>query len=299
MLRFSLPIRHLPACLFAAILAHGMDLRGAAESDSSASAEIDQAWEEGATFRFNEANMRFSKLAGKPGVNERERLLGEAITLLNRQPRTRSNIADAQTILERLVRENGTDAAAVFAQYFIGRIEQSYLDPPNYEAARRTYRDLLARFPGDVMAEHAASHLVLLDLYGTISKEERLKRLTDLETLGTGLTTSQGKREFHINLGQACLDLGISDEKALEHFLLADKEGITRWQTEMTVWAIIAELARTERKRDVAIEYYKKIIAKYPSNVRTFTMKKRLESLTGVAVHGSPVPADPTAASGI
>ncbi|HEY5895201.1 MAG TPA: tetratricopeptide repeat protein [Chthoniobacterales bacterium] len=298
MFPLHLPTRHLFACVCAAVFAHGLNLCAASETGATPSEEIDQAWEKGATFRFNEANVHFGKLAGKPGIAERERLLGEAITLLNRQPRAQSNITEAGAIFEKLVRENDSDTIAVFAQYFIGRIEQVFLDPPNYEAARRVYRDLLARFPGDVVAERAASHLVLLDLYEDVSKEERLKRLASLETLGNSLNTSMGKREFHINAGQACLDLDISDEKALEHFLLADKEGITRWQTEMAAWVIIAELARTENKREVAIEYYKRIIAKYPSNIRTFTMKKRLESLTGTTVNGSPAPG-PAVVSGI
>lgn len=298
MFRLSLPFRHLSACVCLAFIAHEKYLHAEPESSASPSEKIDQAWEAGTAFRFNEANVDFRELSGKPGVDERERLLGEAVTLLNRQPRTRSNVTAAQEIFEKLIRANANDTAAIFAQYFLGRIEQVYTAPPNPDAARRAYLGLLARFPGNFIAERAASHLVLLDLYENVSKEERLKRLASLETLGSTLQTPSGKREFYVNLGQACLDLEISDGKALEQFLLADKEGITRWQTEMIVWGIIAELARTEKRRDVAIEYYKKIIAKYPSNIRTYTMKKRLESLTGVAAYGEPASTNSTTASG-
>ena len=253
----------------------------AGEETGSVEAPLEAAWRDAATFLFGEANRAFSDAKGERRVNEHERLLGEALTLLNLQPRTGANLALARERLETLASGSDSDdhASAVFAKYFLARIYERYSVPPRLDDARNLYRQLVESHAGNSVAEYGAAALVLIDLYENILATEREKRFAKLEELGALLKTPSGRRDYHLNMGNAYIDFEASRSKAIEHLIAGEAGGITRWQVESATWISIGELARVEGRNDLAVTYYGKFLAKYKRDNRHYTIQKRLEEL--------------------
>ncbi len=247
-------------------------------------APLNAAWTQAASFLTNESNQEFTRSKGLPGIDERERELGEAVTLLNVQPRTSGNIERARTLFKKLGADaSSNDDTSIFARFFLARIDENYDDPPQPEAARKLYRELVEHHAGNPLAEAGAASLVLLDLYENIPTDERARRFDELEKLAPLLKTPSGRRDYQLNMGNAYVDfpeIAGAQAKALEHLQAADKEGISRWQSEALAWIAIGELARAENRNDLAAEYYGKFLAKYKRDNRHFTIQKALESLT-------------------
>lgn len=247
---------------------------------STEAAPYANAWDDAATFLFNDANEAFH--AQGPAGTERERALGAAITLLNIQPRTTGNLVKARKELEQLSSGDARDEVAIFAKFFLARLHAHYECPGASPAeAKRLYRELLHENAGNVIAEYSASALVLMELYDNIPAADRATRFAALEELLPGLKTPSGRRDFHLVMGYAYIDFqpGHANEKAMEHLMAADREGITRWQSESEAWIAIGELARAEGRVDIATTYYGKFLAKYKRDNRHYSIQKRLESL--------------------
>ncbi|HWL51638.1 MAG TPA: tetratricopeptide repeat protein [Chthoniobacteraceae bacterium] len=243
---------------------------------------LDPAWRDASNLLFNQAHQQFQRAAKKEGAAERERMLGHGITLLNLQPRTQSNLEEARALFQRLMAQAPESGEARFAAFYLARLYELYDHPAQPDQARRLYRQLLEDHPGDLLAERSASCLVLLDLYETISDEERTRRFHALESWASRLRTPTGRRDFSLNMGYACLDfpaIEASRARAIHYLLAAEKEGITQHQMEARTWIAIGELARLEGRKELAREYYQKFLTKYRRDNRHYTLQKRLETL--------------------
>ncbi len=286
LLRISRATEFIAGQMAASVIVCTVLMIGAAhagESYKAERAELDAAWLEASSFLVSEANRRFVAAKGLMGTDELERELGDAVTLLNVQPRTRGNIEKARIKLERLSGNRDNGEIAIFATYFLARLHEMHAQPPRLKDARTLYHRLLEEYPGNPIADRSASSLVLIDLYENISSEERARRFAALESLAPRLQSPSGKRDYHLNLGNAYIqfsEMERSRARAIFHLLTAEKEGITRWQTEAATWVSIGELARVEGRNELAAEYYKKFLAKYPRDNRHYTIKKRLEALS-------------------
>lgn len=253
-----------------------------AADEVETAASFQEAWQNAATFLVNDANKIFV-IAKAAGDSERERRLGEAVTLFNRQPRTEGNLKNARRLLEQIISGNEDDDAGIFATYFLARWHESYSNPPQPDFARKLYRKLLERHAGNPLAEASASGLVLIDLYEDISSEERGRRFAELEKLAPLLKTSSGRRDYHLNIGNAYIDFSILPAKAIEHLVAADSEGISRWQIESATWISIGELARIHGDTILASRYYTKFLEKFKRDNRHYSIKKRLEALSQIS----------------
>ena len=131
------------------------------------------------------------------------------------------------------------------------------------EEARELYRELLEKHAGNVVAEAGAASLVLMDLYENISDGERAKRFEMLERDAPLLKTRLGRLGYHLNMGNAYVDLAGPPAKALEHLLAADADGIKSVQVESSTWIMIGELAEAEKKPDLALRYYDRFLSKH------------------------------------
>jgi len=239
---------------------------------------LEGAWQAAAAFLFNDANNTFNAARLEPS-QERERELGKAVTLLNVQPRTVENIAKARRIFETLSSGEDHDEPAIFSDYYLARIYERYETPPEPRKARTYYLKLLEKHAGHPVAEFGASAMVLMALYDNITPEERGRRFAGLEALGASLETSSGRRDYHLNMGNAYIDFEASREKALNHLLAADAETISLWQVESATWISIAELARDEGRDDLAEAYYKRFLSKYRRDNRHYSIERRLGAL--------------------
>lgn len=238
-----------------------------------------EGWQDASAFLFNEANSFFARAGREAGLPPREVALGEAVTLLNVQPRTPGNISRSMEILRKLVAENANDREGLYARYFLARILAFHQSPPDFAAARELYQTLIRQQTNDPLVENGAAALVMMDLYENIPETERTARFERLESLVLLLQTSQGRRACHLALGWACLDFGESKSRAFAHLQAAEQEGISRWQDESAVWISLAELARAEGRDELAATYYRKFLAKYRRDGRSYTVAQRLAAL--------------------
>ncbi len=246
---------------------------------AGAPAPLTAAWQDAAERLVNDANQAFAQAQPAPGANALEREMGEAVTLLNVQPRTEGNVARARAMLEKAAREAPAGEVSIFANYFLARVHESYEEPAEPDQARLIYRELIERYSGDSLAENSAARLVLMDLYANIPAHERSRRFVALEKLGAQLKSADGRRDYHLNMGNAYIDFEGSRASAIAHFLAAEAEGITHREVEAATWIAIGELARAEGRTSLARRYYGKFLAKYPRDNRHYTIQRRLEAL--------------------
>jgi len=263
-----------PVILWIASLAAGIAAATASENP------LQQGWDNLDGFLFNEAHTSFSRATGFSGSAERERKLGEAVTLLNVQPRTGGNISRATALLQELADAKISDDTDTFARFFLARTLEMHQAPADLAKARAIYLDLLESRPGTPLAEYGASKIALIDLYDNIPAAEFARRVGELEKLEPLLKTSQGRREFHANIGIACAEQDGPPDIMLRHLLAADKEGFTQWQTESIVWVLIADAAEKGGDKELARQYYQKFTGKYKRDNRYYTIQERLKRLT-------------------
>lgn len=268
-------MRIFPRTFKYCLAAMAVCMASAKASDNS----LEKGWEYLDGFRFNEAHKSFTQGNGNSTGAGRERKLGEAVTLLNVQPRTEGNISKAAEMLQELTSTNTLDDVDTFARFFLARILEMHQTPRDFAKARAAYLDLFKLRPGAPVAEFAASKVVLIDLYDNIPPAEFERRLGELEKLEPLFKTSLGRREFHSNIGMACAELSGPDRKIIEHLVAADKEGYTQWQTESVVWVLIGATAEKMGDKELAKQYYGKFVAKYKRDNRCYTILEKLKHL--------------------
>jgi len=241
---------------------------------------LDDAWRDAAGFLIDEANRIFAETKASSEDQEIERTLGEALTLLNIQPRTASNLERAEGMLKKMAAKEGR--AGVFARYFLARIYEMYSEPPRTDEARAMYQELLRSGGDDPMAERAASALVLMEIYENVSPGERARRFEALETMAGTLKSPSGLRAYHLNMGNGYLyfpKMEGSARKAFDHLMAADRIGITRWQVESMTWIAIGQLAERLGEKELAITYYQRFLDRYQRDNRHYSISKALEAL--------------------
>lgn len=241
---------------------------------------LSSAWSAAEDNQANLAFRKFQALRGQDGIDERERSFGEAVSLLNVQPRTSDNIRQSERLLTELA--SGTDRLAALAAFFLGRIQADYAEPRNLEKARQFYSAALARQSRDPVVETAAGRIVGLTVPDHLQPSDLLPALQQLEPLADQLVTPEGKRTFHEAMGQAYLSAE-DIESGLRHLLAADQEGFTRRQTQAGTWVAIAEAARLLGKNDIAADYYRKFLEKFRRDGRSYLVALRLREVEQAA----------------
>ena len=240
-----------------------------------AAGPLDDAWEKADQFRFDEAYADFQRIRPTTDLEETECQYGQALCLLNIQPRRSESIERARKIFEAISKKDGL--AALPSAFFLARISEFYTSPPNVEQAVAEYRRLLELKSGDPLVESGAVELVLIafsdDKISADAIEAGLEPLSDL------LKSPEGSREFHYALGMRCIENGVF-MPGLHHLRAADAIGFDSWQTEAGAWLAIAETARIVGDPKVAREYYERYLVKYPQDSRHYTVEERLRSLT-------------------
>jgi tetratricopeptide (TPR) repeat protein len=241
--------------------------------------DLHSGWNQAKAYLYKDAWSSFVQAKGKPSVNERERILGEACSLLNVQPRTKTGILKVRQMLEAITLENPHDTSGILARYLTGRIFEFHQQPPDPTRAIAIYRKLIEEHSSDPIAEFAMVPLVHLELYRPLTQNIRLEKFRDLEELGKVLQTPAGLRDYHLAMGGSALDLLHQPGLALRHLLAADRVGISRPETESLIWQQIGELARYEGNTQAAVTFYGKFLEKYPRNYSSYSIQKKLEAI--------------------
>jgi tetratricopeptide (TPR) repeat protein len=239
----------------------------------------EDAWEKAAKLQFDDAWIAFESTPAGDEIQERDRLLGEGLLLLSKQPRTEGNVEQALKIFERLKQEAPGSLPGILGAYYAARILELHLKVPDLAAAESGYRGVLASKPGHPVAEQAANRLVVLAGTGKGDASARRARLAELEALVDSLQTPSGLREFHTSMAMAILDNEGDRRKALEHLQKADALGLSLKSYSIPIWFIAGDLAAELGQRDEAARFYQKVIKNYPRDPRAFLARKRLEAL--------------------
>ncbi len=236
-----------------------------------------RAWEEAASFLFNDSHKTFSELPDRKNPEVR---LGLAATLLNLQPRTPKNLENAAAIIEELARTEPADSqVALLARFLEARMAENYVTPPQPRKAMDLYREIVSRKTGLSLLEISASRLVILTAFASESEPENLAALQALEPLSGDLSTPEGLREFHLSMAFALLENDGEKTRILEHFKKADQIGFLRKENSIHTWLVMARLSQEVGQLDQAASYYRKFLEHFPNDPKAFGIKQRLDSL--------------------
>lgn len=229
-------------------------------------------WQDLARMREGAAVAQFER------HSDRESQLGLAISLLNVQPKTESNLARAEALLREVERGNADDLAGITALYYRARLEQIHRLEPNGEKAARLFEELIARHAEHPFAQVAVVKLALLRLYSQ-ARPDRRRVLQEVALSGANLTFPPAIRDFHLVLADACARWEVSDAESLAHLLAAYRSGALSGKMVGDVCVRIAELSRLQGQNAQAAEFYQKFLAAFPRDLRSFTVRRRLEGL--------------------
>lgn len=261
-LRLMLAIVALPLCL------------GAESADpAKTEASLKSAWQSASLGLFNEANRSFAALPGD------EARLGEAITLMLRQPKTDGNVTRATELLSTIIKESPGSPFAITARYYLGRIAQTHRSPNDPETARKIFSELIAAHPGNPYADLATVKLAIIDLYEQVPDGVRRTRFDSFVKLAPGLKSNTARRDLSLLLADASQHFGYGPEITLDLLLAADQVGIARRIEQGNVWIRIGQLAQDTGRVEVARAYYNKYLSIFIRDNRRRMVTERLAAL--------------------
>lgn len=260
------------ALLIAAALAVSV---AAAESDN----RVRTAWEELSLLNPDEAQKLFhAAVAQNPA--SREARFGEAIALLNAQPRTESKLATARELFSALQSENSTDDTGIAATYYLARLRQIHDYATDRTAAVLAYRALLAAHPGHPIAELAAPKLAILLLFDDVPAATWESRAQEIFALLPQLRSPAAQRDTRLVLADALIKLHRDHARAYP--LLAyclDANLIVRPQRLNLALLQAAESARFLGRDDAAAAHYARYLDQFPRDIRSSEIRARLSAL--------------------
>lgn len=215
------------------------------------------------------------------GMSPRAREFGEAVTLLNLQPRTTSRIERAAALLDGLA-AGGEDAYTVPALYLRARVDQVHLQNPDVPSALRRYDALFAARPEHPLAQLGAGKAAMVRLY--TAKDDPLgEPLTAAEALAPRMTDPVARATLHLMLGNVCIRLGNQPERALGHFEAAAAAGIRSARTRATTLVRIGVLSEEFNRPERAIHAYERFLEEFERDDRAHTLRLRLAALKEAA----------------
>lgn len=272
-----------PPRLLIAFAAITIGLRAGADSPAPATSSetaLVEAWQNASLGLFNEANHAFAALPGD------EARLGEAVTLLLRQPKTDGNIDRAAALLSDLVQKSPASDLAVTARYYLGRIEQTHRSPANPDAARKIFRELVSAHQGHPYADLATVKLAIIELNEQLPDAERQARFDAFAAMAPALKSPSARRDLYITLADSSQRFGYAPEVTLDLLLAADKAGLARRVEQGNVWVRIGQLAQDTGRNEIAREYYGKYLTHFIRDNRRRMVSERLAALPAPAVNG-------------
>lgn len=236
-------------------------------------------WHDAILLLYNDAHRTFRQGSLEQTDDSREWRLGQALTLLNLQPRTDTNISRSESLLDELVAENAGDEIGIVSRYFLARINQVHRLTPDPEAALQAFRALLDDQPGHLFGQYAGVKWALTYLGTAPTPESRRERLLEIETLIPAITLPGPAKDFHLFLAESAERYSSDPAKSLEHLLTAVNLGISKRNLRGDVYVRIGEIARDLGRTTLALEYHHRFIDEFPRDLRTFTITRTVEEM--------------------
>ncbi len=209
--------------------------------------------------------------------------LGRAVTLLNRQPRTRDNVAVADAALAELEGQSGD--LGLQARYLRARVAEVHLFEPDFPLAARRYEELIAAAPGHPLSQMAVAKLVRLRVYDLT--EDPLGELRASERWAEMLTLASARRDFHLVMARSYQFFGATPERALSHLIAARDAGQAIPAQAAATLVSIGELARELGEAEVARDAYATFLENHPRDQRVYMIRQRIAQLDAAAALAS------------
>jgi hypothetical protein len=208
-----------------------------------------------------------------------EARLGEAVALLNLQPKTQANVARAEQLLSALAARADSPQAPA-ARYHLARLLQLHATPARPSEAIAAYRDLVAAYPGSPYADAAVAKLAILVLHQDIPRAEWDARFAELVALLPDMASPEALRDARLVLAGAALRMHADHALALPFFVAALESGVPlRVNRHKLVLLQAAESARILDDIPRALGFYETYVATYPFDVRGHEIRQILASL--------------------
>ena len=242
----------------------------------AAADELAPGWQSLTNFRARQALEVFDRHLpdANPAV-AREARFGRGVALLDRQPVTPVQIAEARALFTALA-DSGTDDSAQGARFFLGRIAQHHLAIPDAAEAARQFRRLLAMDENSVWAQSALGRLALLEIYELNPAWTPAARLGEAEKLLAHAHTPSARSDVHYAIADAVFFYRLAPAGALPHLLEAERLGRLDWTARAEVLVQIAELSRLTGNRPQAAQFYRTFLKENPRDLRDYIVKERL-----------------------
>lgn len=233
-----------------------------------------QGWQLLKEHRFVEAAEHFQR-ASSAGPDFAE--LGQALALLNAQPRTQKRIEQARRLLETIANRTDDREVAALSDYLLARIGHSYAGTGLPEAAADGYRTVSQRHADTVFGAYATVRLILLDLYQAAT--DWPQRLAAAEERLQTLSQPEAKRNAHLAIGQACLFFRTDDAVALRHLLAAHALGLQGTIVRANTTLAIAALAERLDENATALHFWRQFLAENSRDDRRGLAAERVQAL--------------------
>jgi hypothetical protein len=234
---------------------------------------LSASWAETAYGLFSEAHQGFSAAQG------REAELGKALTLLQLQPKTETNVNAAAVLLEHVLAGGRDDELGITARYFSGRIDQIHRTPVNPTAASLTFTQLIQDHPKHPLAGQAMVKLALIELYNPQSPADRSQAFARFAERAPLQTSVDARRDLHLLLGKTALRFDLGKDVALDQFTAALKEGVSSPTLRADTLVCAGELARELHRDETARLHYQNFLKTFPRDNRRRMIEDALASL--------------------
>ena len=201
--------------------------------------------------------------------------LAWAAARIGAQPATDANMREAEAVLAEL--ESGTDELAAEAAYLRARIYQLHLNEPDFAQAAQLFAELARRRPESHWAQLGLVKLGLLKLYLLPDlTDPGSDRLAAAEALLPRIHEPLLRRDLELQIGQAGIVLHQPQARFLPHLIAAAQTGGITGTAREDLIVQIGVLSERAGDWARAREYFERYLAEYPTNVRAFTIRKKL-----------------------
>jgi tetratricopeptide (TPR) repeat protein len=288
----------LGAFSFAAVCASAFAQADAEKPQSDAAANpYLPVWTDVSNLLTQEAAAAFEQAYKKSKGADREAAYGYAVTLLNRQPKTETNVEKSRELFTKLVQDNPSDSIAIQSRFYLARIEQVHQRNVNPEKAAQIFEDLYRDHPEHLFSQLGVVRLALIRLYSDESEEAKKSHVDRFAALIPKMTEPGPRRELARVVGDYLLMAVNDPESALPFLIAADEIGFYQNVTKLDMIVRIAQSAQEIGRNDIAIKYYQKFLDTTQRDKRAYYVRELLQELQSATSSPAATPAPENAAA--
>jgi len=247
--------------------------RGAEPADAGVIA----AWQLMANHLVRDASVRLDRIKGPPS---REQAFAEAVVALDYQPVTQDRLREAEAVFEALAK--GDDEIADASAYLQARLYQVHYQQPDYVRAAALYRALADRHPASHWAQLGLVKLALLKIYALPEPAAPAERIAAATALLPQIREVNLQRDLHLQLAHAGTFYEQPLETVLPHLQEVDRIGGLVGQAPEDLAVELGELSLRAGHYADARKYFEAYLRDFTPNIRSVTVRKRLEDLAAL-----------------